>query len=406
MGDILLLVHRVPYPPDRGDKIRSYHLLKALAKLGRVHLATFADDDADLAHAEALRPLVASLYVERRMRGRLMAGLTALARGLPVTVAMFDSAAMRCFVAETLAGGGIDTIFAFSGQMAQFVPAERRGARFVMDFVDMDSAKFAAYAADARGQLRWVLRREARTLEAFEIATARGANTSLFVSDAEAALFRRHSALGPERVRALGNGVDLAFFDPSAEFAPVPAQSAPLILFTGQMDYPPNVAAVVRFADESLPAIRARFPQATFAIVGRNPASAVTALRDQPGVVVTGAVPDVRGWLAAADVVVAPLMLARGVQNKVLEAMAMARPVVASPAAFEGIEADAGRELIVADPAHEAAAVIDLIDAPARAVAIGVAARARLLAEYGWDRRLRPLAALIGRAPAPLDAAA
>ncbi len=407
MGDMLFLVHRVPFPPDRGDKIRSYHLLKALTGLGRVHLACFADDAADLAHAEALRPLVASLHVERRTRSRAAALLAAGRAGGPVSVAMFDSRTMRRFVAEKVAGGRIATIVAFSGQMAQFVPARRHGARFVMDFVDVDSAKFAAYAADARGPMRRLHAREARTLEAFEIAVARDADASLFVSEAEAALFRRASGLGADRVRALGNGVDLAYFDPTADFAKVAAPlPKPLLVFTGQMDYRPNVAAVTRFATRSLPAIRARFPAAAFAIVGRNPAPAVRALDGQSGVIVTGAVADVRGWLAAADVVVAPLDLARGIQNKVLEAMAMGRPVVASPAAFEGIAAEPGRELIVADAGGEADAVVALLAAPDRAAAIGAAARARLVADYAWARQLAPLAALVMPEAAALEAAA
>ncbi len=397
MGDILFLAHRVPFPPDRGDKIRSYNLLKALAGLGRVHLATFADDAADVAHADALRPLVATLHVERRTRSRAKAALAALRHGLPLSLALFESAAMRRSVTDTLAREDVDTIFAFSGQMAQFVPAALGRRRFVMDFVDVDSAKFAAYAADARGPMRIVHRREARLLAAYEKTVARTAAVSLFVSESEAALFRQRSGLGPDRVQALGNGVDLTFFDPAASVAR-PYAPRPLIVFTGQMDYRPNIAAVSRFATETLPLIRARFPAATFSIVGRNPAPAVSALAALPGVIVTGAVADVRGWLAAADVVVAPLDLARGVQNKVLEAMAMARPVVASPAAFEGIEAEAGRDLIVADAGGEAAAVIALLDASATAAAIGTAARARIETAYGWDQRLRPLAAIIGRA--------
>ncbi|TVV76125.1 TIGR03087 family PEP-CTERM/XrtA system glycosyltransferase [Sphingomonas solaris] len=394
MGDILFLAHRVPYPPDRGDKIRSFHLLKALAKLGRVHLAAFADDAADEGHAAALDPYVATRHVERRTRSQVAAGLAALRTGRPVSLALFESAGIAGFVAQTLRERPIETIFVFSGQMAQFVPADRGAARFVMDFVDVDSAKFAAYADTARQPMRRIHAREARLLGAYEIATAARADASLFVSEAEVALFRRHSGLGAEKVQALGNGVDLAFFDPAVAVER-PNVPTPLIVFTGQMDYPPNMAAVIRFARESLPAIRATVPGATFAIVGRNPAPAVRALAALPGVIVTGAVADVRGWLAAAAVVVAPLDLARGIQNKVLEAMAMGRPVVASPAAFEGIEAVAGAELIVADAAGEAVAVIGLLTRPDAAARLGLAARARLVADYSWESRLAPLAGLV-----------
>jgi glycosyltransferase involved in cell wall biosynthesis len=165
----------------------------------------------------------------------------------------------------------------------------------------------------------------------FERATARRADVSLFVSEAEAAMFAQAARVPQADIRALDNGVDLEFFSPGGDFAAIDKPGAPLIVFTGQMDYRPNIEAVTSFAREAFPAIRAVHRQATFAIVGRGPASEVTALGALPGVVVTGAVPDVRGWLAAADVVVAPLRIARGIQNKVLEAMAMGRPVVASP---------------------------------------------------------------------------
>jgi len=173
-------------------------------------------------------------------------------------------------------------------------------------------------------------------------------------------------------------------------------EEAPLIVFTGQMDYPPNIDAALGFARDALPRIRGRHPEARFAIVGREPAPSIRALDGQGGVEVTGAVPDVRPWLERADVVVAPLRIARGVQNKVLEAMAMGRPVVASPEAFEGIAAEAGRDLVVADGAEaEAEAVCALLHDPARAEAIGRAARAQIEARYAWSARLAPLDAML-----------
>jgi sugar transferase (PEP-CTERM/EpsH1 system associated) len=278
--------------------------------------------------------------------------------------------------------------------MAQFVPAPCRQL-FVMDFVDMDSAKFGDYSG--AGPLRWVHAREARTLSQFERETAARADVSLFVSEAEAALFR---ASAPEaKVRAVSNGIDLDFYDPQADFPRLEPSAGPLIVFTGQMDYRPNVEAVAAFAEQTLPIVRVGAPGARFAIVGRNPAPAVRRLAEREGVIVTGAVPDVRSWLAAADMVVAPLRIARGIQNKVLEAMAMARPVVASPAAFEGIEAEPGRDLLVADgPREEASAILRLIEDQARAQAIGEAARLRVETGYRWEARLAPLAELLGAA--------
>ena len=393
MRDILFLAHRLPYPPDRGDRIRSHALLQAAAAQARVHLIGFVDSADDLTQAEALRPLTASLHVELRTRTRVAALVDALVHHRPLSLSLFDSAAMRARVGQLLVTEPIATIFAFSSQMAQFVPDEIGDRRFVMDFVDVDSAKFASYAA-AGGLLAPIHAREARLLGRWERAVARRADVSLFVSDAEAELFRR--AAPDANIVALGNGVDLERFSSAAGFAPIATGEGPLLVFTGQMDYRPNIEGVCHFAREVLPDIRAHVPNARFAVVGRSPARAVRRLADLPGVIVTGEVADVRPWLAAAAAVVVPLAIARGIQNKLLEAMAMGRPVVASPAAFAGIDAIPGRDLIVADRPDQADAIVRLFGDPVRAAAMGKAARAQVVARYAWERVLAPLPALLG----------
>ena len=404
MKDILFLAHRIPYPPDRGDKIRSWHLIRHLAGLARVHLACFADDEADAAHLPALREALGDRLgearVEVRHSGKAVAGARALLAEKPVSLMLFDSEALRRFVTRLLARGEAGTIFAYSGQMGQFVP-EGCAQRFVMDFGDVDSAKFAQYAEDGSGPMRWVWRREAARLAAFEKTTAARADVCTFVSEAEAALFRARTGLA--NIRALSNGIDFAFFDPEADFprlGEAERGEGPILLFTGQMDYPPNIDAVTWFAREVLPLV----PLARFVIAGRAPTAEVQALASDR-VTVTGAVPDIRSWLAACDIVVAPLRIARGIQNKVLEAMAMARPVVASPQAFEGIEAEPGRDLAVAHGAAAMAAEISrLLSDKALRAALGTAARALGTRSYSWEHRLAPLAGIV--APAGRKAAA
>jgi len=386
--DVLFLAHRVPYPPDRGDKIRSFHLLKHLARHARVHLVAFADDARDLDH-DALAQWTASRTIVHRRKSRMQAAMEGLASGKPISLTAFADCRVSDACEQILSTYHIDTIFCFSGQMAQYLPAI--GLRVVMDFVDVDSAKFAGYAAGASFPASWMIRREARLLGAFERKVAARADASLFVSEAEAALFGANGGAG--RIVAVENGIDTTHFDPRGAFEPVEAPQ-PLIVFTGQMDYRPNVEAVQWFVETILPRIR-RSHRATFAIVGRNPDARVAALGRLPGVIVTGEVDDVRGWLAAASVVVAPLKLARGVQNKVLEAMAMARPVVASAAAAEGID-HAGTIRVAADAAGIADAVIALLADRTGAAALGNAARARAIERYGWDARLAPLDALMG----------
>ncbi|PZQ20482.1 MAG: TIGR03087 family PEP-CTERM/XrtA system glycosyltransferase [Sphingopyxis macrogoltabida] len=399
MSEILFLVHRAPWPPDRGDRIRSWHMFEALARLAPVHVAALADTESDARTAhDKMAPLCKSLCIEVRRVSRAAGLAQAVLCGQPVSNRMFRSHALAEQVDALIASRAITHIVAFSSQMAQYLPPEFAGP-VIMDFVDVDSAKFATYAdQDKRQPLHWIHRREARTLGAYEAEVARRVDASLFVSAAEAALFRERSGIA-DHVHAVENGIDTLRFDPSQDFAAVSDGPGPLAVFTGQMDYRPNIDAVGWFAAEVWPQIRARHPQARFAIVGRAPTDEVRALEKLPGIHVTGEVPDVRPWLAAADAVVAPLLLARGVQNKLLEAMAMARPVVASTAAATGIDAEAGDHLLVADGAEAmAAATLRLFGDPGAAARMGQAARRRMIDRYGWEARLAPLGRLLGLA--------
>jgi sugar transferase (PEP-CTERM/EpsH1 system associated) len=398
MGEILFLCHRLPFPPNRGDKIRSHHLLRRLAALGPVHVGTFRDDDGDVIHEADLSLVARSWKVAPRTRALPLAGIEALARRLPVSLTAFYDPALAQWVEQTLRLHPINTIVVFSGQMGQYVPASWKG-RLIVDFVDADSAKFDAYAADGRWPMRWVHAREGRLLLAEEERLARLADVSLLVSEAEAGLFRARLR-EPARcdVRALGNGIDTAAFDP-ALVQPEPelaALAGPPLIFTGQMDYPPNVAAAVRATQRIMPLVRRAFPGATFHVVGRKPTAQVVALNGVNGCRVHGAVPDVRPWLRGADLALAPLEIARGVQNKVLEAMAMALPVVASTQAATGIAAVPGRDFAVGlTDAELAAAVIVLLTERAQARAMGLAARRFVETHHNWDAVLGPLARML-----------
>ncbi len=402
---ILFLAHRAPWPPDRGDRIVSWHVLQALAKLAPVHVAAFADSAGDAAIARpVVEQIAASTCIVPRTRSRAVAAIDALCRGQPLSVGLFADRGMQRHVDALIGGGGISHVFAFSSQVARFVPPTFAG-RFVMDFVDVDSAKFEAYAATDR---RWSLdgvvhRHEAAALARWEQAVARRADLSLFISEGEAALFRARTGLGSDRVRHLDIGIDTVRYAPGVVPPIVPPVTSigadapgPLLVFTGQMDYRPNVEAVCWFATAVLPLIRAARTDARFAIVGRSPAADVRALAGMPGVIVTGEVADTRPWMEQASVVVAPLSVARGVQNKLLEAMAMGCAIVATPPAAAAIDAVQGRDFLVADGAEAMArAVLALIADPAAAQAMGAAARARMLARYGWDATLAPLASML-----------
>ncbi|QDM40011.1 TIGR03087 family PEP-CTERM/XrtA system glycosyltransferase [Altererythrobacter sp. TH136] len=399
MGETLFIAHRMPFPPDRGDKIRSHHLLKAVAELGPVHVATLGESAADFAAEPLLAEVCASYCLQRRPK-LIPAGLRALASGKPVSLTAFASDPLRQWIEDTLEQRAIDTIFVFSGQMGQYVPRSFEG-RLVVDLCDVDSAKFEAYAHQRTGPRAWIDEREGRLLAVEERQLANRADTVLLISDAEAALFRSRTGHVNADVVALGNGIDTDLFDHQATKpeAALMQDRGPHLLFTGQMDYLPNVDAVRRAAMQLMPAIRATYPSATFHIVGRAPSAKVRSLDGLNGTRVWGEVHDVRPFLAACSLVLAPLAIARGVQNKVLEAMAMARPVVLSPEAATGINATDGEHMAVgSDDAALIERVIGLLANTISAQAMGAAARKFVVQEKSWPTALAPLAGIMGRA--------
>jgi sugar transferase (PEP-CTERM/EpsH1 system associated) len=396
MRRLLFLSHRIPYPPDKGDKIRAWHMLDHLAGSWDVDLGCLVDDPADLRHLPVLQARCAEVRC-LPTGNRWQAAARALLRcrpGAPLSLGWFHHAGLRHWVEQGLAAGRYDGILVYSGAMAPYVmgPAARRpGLRRVLDLVDVDSEKWRAYAADARAPMRQVWSREARTLLRFERHAAMQFDRTLLVSRQEC---ERFIELAPEvapRMDWVENGVDLSRFDAAGGY-PSPYQGdAPVIAFTGTMDYRPNIEAVCFFARDVLPLLRAGSgPAPAFFIVGASPAPAVRALAALPGVHVTGSVPDVRPYLAHAQVAVAPLQIARGIQNKVLEAMALGRPVVASTAAFEGIHATAGQDILVADGAAETARLVAEVLA-GRHPGLGERGRHAVRNGHDWAATLRKL---------------
>lgn len=400
MSEILFISHRIPFPPDRGDKIRSHHIVKRLARMAPLHIATFADDDMDMAEEVELATLARSYKLVRRAKPMVLAGMQALAAGQPVSLTAFHDAALADYVERVVASHPISTIYVFSGQMGQYVPASFKG-RVIADFVDVDSAKFEAYAARKHSALRWIQSREARILRNEEARLAARADVSLLISSAEAELFT--SRLSPQEraladIRVLANGIDSDWFDP----AKVEAESCmrafpyPRLIFTGQMDYAPNIEAALRAATRILPLIRQKFPDASLHIVGRKPSAELIALHEVGGCNVWGRVDDIRPWLKAAEMALIPLNIARGVQNKVLEAMAMCLPTVLTPGAATGIGASSGKHFTVAATDEElAAAAIKLLKDPRRSRIKGLAARNFVCESADWQSALAPLADIV-----------
>ena len=391
MANVLYLVHRLPYPPNKGDKVRSYHLLKHLAARHRVFLGTFVDDPEDEIHVDTVRQHCAELHVERlNPRVAKMRSLSGFLTGKALSLGYYRDEGMTAWVAQIRALHKIDATVVFSSAMAQYAPCGNAESYepTLVDFVDVDSAKWTQYAAQRPWPLSWVYAREGRRLLAFERALAVRVQRSFFVTANETALFQQLAPECKDKVEAVGNGVDADFFAPDAgHISPFAAGHIPIV-FTGAMDYWPNVDAVSWFVTDVLPSLRLVLPTVRFYVVGRSPTPAVQALAST-SVVVSGTVADVRPYLQHAAVVVAPMRIARGVQNKILEAMAMGRPVVAARNCVEAIGVAEGVELIAAGTALEyVAAIQKLLQQPKHSHAVGTAGRLCVRQRFSWDANL------------------
>ncbi len=385
---VLLLVHRVPYPPDKGDKIRSFRIMEALCEHHEVHLLTHADDTADLAFVGELEKRCRSVHVVPisavQSKGRMAA---ALFRGEALSVAHFVDRRTTVLVENLITGIDPELIVVYSSQPVRYLPA-KLNVPVIVDLVDVDSEKWRAYADDSFGPMRWLYRREARVVRELEKEIVRRGYRVVVVSEREADAFR--AAVAQVDVSVIPNGVDAP-----RSVAPGASRDENLILFVGAMDYTANVEAVRRAAMEVLPLIRTRRPSARFRIVGRNPTRAVRALAELPGVEVTGAVASVAPHLEAAAVSLVPLRVSRGIPNKVLEAFAHGVPVVSTGDVARAVSATDGEHLLVAERDEDlAAATVRLLeDAPLRD-RIGTAARTFVTGHYRWDRMVSAFQAL------------
>ena len=392
MEALLFLCHRIPYPPDKGDKIRAWHVLKQLLTRYRVHLGTFIDDPADRVHLDFLKGLCASVHaVEIAPTQRRLLSLRGLLGNEALGLTYYRDPSLARWVSAIRREVAPRKVLVFSSTMAQYVCGpEWSQARRVIDFVDVDSEKWADYAAQKPWPLSALYAREARCLRRFEARVATTCDASVFVSKAEAEVFSARVSVNAAQVHAVENGVDLQYFarDPHRP-SPYP-RPAPVLVFTGAMDYWANEDAVQWFATAVWPLVLAARPDAEFWIVGARPSAGVLALGQLPQVFVTGRVPDTRPYLQHAALAVAPLRIARGVQNKVLEALSMELAVIATPAACAGLHRDA--------PPHALACA----EAPAFAQQIlnrlgekSTGGRAYVKAHHHWGTTLRQLNALL-----------
>jgi sugar transferase (PEP-CTERM/EpsH1 system associated) len=390
--NILVLTHRLPFAPNRGDRIRAYHIVKLLAARAKVHVVSLVHDREEEAQAGTLRAIgveVTTAYVPRVRN--LALGALKLATATPLTHLLLDSPAMRPALERALAGWRPDAVLAYcSGVAPMTLEPPLAGIPFVLDMVDVDSAKWNAFAAAARFPKSWVFRREARCLAAFEARALRVAFASTVVNERERDTLLKISP--GAAVQIAPNGVDV-----EALAAPHAPAAEERVVFTAVFDYAPNADGAVWFAREVWPRVRKARPAAQLTLAGSSPTAAVRRLAEDPSIEVTGRVDDMRPYLWRSAIAVAPIFQSRGVQNKVLEAAAAGLPSVVTQTVGDGLPEQVLPACRIADTADAfAAAVIELLSLTPTARR-REAARASL-SSLGWPARLAPLVALLERA--------
>lgn len=391
--NILYLSHRIPYPPNKGDKIRSYHVLRYLSERYNVYLGAFIDDPRDWKYVEDVQRLCRKCkFVSLQSRTATLRGLKGLLTGEALTLPYYRDKKMSEWVNTCIEEQSIDAAYIFSSSMAQYLDNVSPGCvRRVVDFVDIDSDKWTQYSKSKGWPTSWVYKREGKRLQAYEYEVASESDAVVFVSKPEAELFSsRFSQL--KNIQYIDNGVDWDYFSPRPERDSPYSADSRVMVFTGAMDYWANVDAVEWFANSVYPKIRQQVVHAEFVIVGARPTEAVKRLEKIPGVYVTGSVGDIRPYIEHAHLSVAPLRIARGVQNKVLEAMAMARPVLASPQALEGIEYPVGIDLQQAVSSEQFAEMAIPFLQSRRAA---LSAREWVKRRYDWNANLSLLSEML-----------
>lgn len=391
---LLYLCHRIPFPPNKGDKITTFNILKFLSQHYAIHLGCFVDDTFDLKYREDVEQYCESCHFITLSRPySQLKGLTALLGNDPITLPFYYRRQMQQWVDHTLAQIPIYKTLIYSGCMAQYVMPYVDRLHTVMHFADIDSDKWRQYAQKSSGIMKSIYAREHKTLAAYEKTVADAFNISCFVTESETAAFRAMlpAPLHP-KIQPLENGLDSQFFSPD-----VPAtlcESYDLanenyIVFTGAMDYWANQDAVIWFCNHVWDKIRKACPEAKLYLVGSSPSPSVMNLSQRDGVTVTGRVDDVRPYLQYAKAAIAPMQIARGVQNKMLEAMSMAKPVIVSSLTIEGLEGYPTQDLEVCDdPSPIANWLIDKLNQQA---IVAEQSRQWIKQHYSWEAKLTPL---------------
>jgi len=396
MKKLLYLVHRLPYPPNKGDKITSFNLLKYLSQRHNVYMGCFVDDPDDWQYVDYVNEFCTQSCIESlKPTTAKILSIRGLLTGSPLSLPYYYNKRLESWVDNVLGSTEIDAVLIFSGVMAQYVSGKLKPEiKSVLDLEDVDSDKWRVYAQEHTWPMNWIYQRESERLLAFESAMANEFDSTVLVSKDEADFFKKLVPSVADKVVARVQGVDSVFFDAHLTHENPYQLGQRVIVFTGAMDYWPNINAAVWFAKDIFPNIREQVSDACFYIVGMNPSDEVKGLDSIEGVFVTGGVPDVRPYIVHGEFSVVPLRLARGIQNKVLEAMALEKPILATSNALQGIQRYDGFVPLVAD--DEMAMIQGALNLLTGQEKQDIkAGRACVLEYYNWDTNLQTIETLL-----------
>jgi len=399
-SQVLFIAHRIPYPPNKGDKIRSFHMLRHLAENHSLAVACLIDDPRDTVHIQPLNQMVDRVFHEVRTPFAMkMKVVGAVLSGEPFTKPCFYSIKLQQKIDRFLDESNVHAVICFCSSSAEYVfrsrhyPDSLQKKVLLADLVDVDSEKWRQYSEQKSGLIKWLYRRESKYLRTYEQKIVKIFDRTFLVSEEEKNVMAQYGTV--DKVETLVNGVDLDFFTPDTRRSEENREKNRLV-FSGAMDYWPNIEGAVWFAEKIFPAVRKAIPDAVFCIAGRNPHDEILALRKKPGIEVTGTVPDIRVYISDAAICVAPLLIARGIQNKVLEGMAMGKAVVATSGAATGLKAVKDRDMVVAeDETRMTEAIIHLLQNPEKRFQIGLSARLYVEREHSWSAHLGRLSVLV-----------
>ncbi|WP_020408137.1 TIGR03087 family PEP-CTERM/XrtA system glycosyltransferase [Hahella ganghwensis] len=396
---VLFISHRIPYPPNKGEKIRTYNQIRFLADRGHtVFVASPFESESELAHFRELEKLHCQKSFGAKLGNKPIRLLGGLLSGKALSVANFYNKDLQVSIDRFLSEESPDAVICTASSVAEYVFRSKVISKMankptlMMDFMDLDSDKWRQYAAQSGFPMKWVYQREANLILNYEKKIAEYFDASLFVTEAEVALFEKFGG-SVDKVHAIENGMDTDEFQPT-QFKD--RTEAPVCLFTGVMDYSPNIDAVVWFVENTWSRVLEKWPDARFFIAGMNPTEKVKALERYKGVTVTGFVEDIRPYFDQATIFVAPFRIARGVQNKVLQAFACGLPVVATPMGAEGIRYEDGKNILLANDSGDfLARLVQLTEDKALHESISIQALETIHQHYSWKSILAPFETLL-----------